>query len=240
MDIELESLVNAYMRNFDGKKNLRVVVPNSIPIVWFGDLAAYEKSPVKVVTIGLNPSLKEFDCWPPRFDTRANNAAALYKTLCNYYNDNPHNGYFSHFERCLNRLGTSYSGKMTTIRYTNTAIHIDAYSSIATNPTWGNLMQNQKDSVNQQELCQQFLEYLQPNVVLMSTAHHVFVETLHINTRPMALYEYSGKGVIKVYKEHGQLFTYGINMKGQPFGGIPNELLDKAFEVIRQEIKLNL
>ena len=38
-----------------------VVVQPSIPILFFGDSAAYFASSVKVITVGLNPSKKEFD-----------------------------------------------------------------------------------------------------------------------------------------------------------------------------------
>lgn len=33
---------------------------NILPIKWFGDRNAYMKSPVKIITVGLNPSDKEF------------------------------------------------------------------------------------------------------------------------------------------------------------------------------------
>lgn len=230
MDIDLEILVNKYLRDFESKRYFRVVVPNSIPIVWFGDLEEYKKSPVKIVTIGLNPSLNEFK--EPRFDTHANNADTIYKTLCNYFYYNPYKVWFAQFEKCLKRMDASYGGKMSDTRYTDTAIHIDAYSSIATAPTWSKLTQREKDSVNQQELCQRLFDYLQPDIVLMSTAHNVFYDTLNITCSPCLYYDYKGKRVVEIYKQHGQILIWGQTFGGA-FGGIPNEILDEAFETYR-------
>lgn len=57
MDKSIETLLNAYIEDFKAKQ-CSVVVPNSIPIVWFGDIEAYFKSQVKIVTIALITHLK--------------------------------------------------------------------------------------------------------------------------------------------------------------------------------------
>jgi hypothetical protein len=41
------------------------VIRPSVPNVWFGDLPAYEASPLRVVTVGLNPSNEEFPSTNP-------------------------------------------------------------------------------------------------------------------------------------------------------------------------------
>ena len=45
---------------YDKFKDYDVVVSPSLPILYFGDLASYEKSDLKIVTVGKNPSDNEF------------------------------------------------------------------------------------------------------------------------------------------------------------------------------------
>lgn len=44
---ELNNLIQEYISDFIEKQNLSCVVKPSIPIVWFGDMEKYEKSPQK-------------------------------------------------------------------------------------------------------------------------------------------------------------------------------------------------
>ncbi|WP_282800901.1 hypothetical protein [Lactococcus lactis] len=37
-----------------------VLIPNSMPLLWFGDLAKYEKSDLKILTVSKNASYAEF------------------------------------------------------------------------------------------------------------------------------------------------------------------------------------
>ncbi|MDE5601166.1 MAG: hypothetical protein K2J16_01560 [Clostridia bacterium] len=231
MDLKLQKIVNDYMNDFESKKYSSVAVRNSIPIIWFGDMEAYQKSDKKILTIGLNPSLREFPAYGrPRFNLNANNADALYKTLNNYFIDNPYDNWFNNFERCLNRIDTSFGGKMSSAHFSNTAIHIDVFSSIATNPTWGRLSDFEKDEVNQQELFQDLLDYLNPDIILMSVANECFMNTLNIRN-PIKIFYRHRK--VEVYDENGRIMIYGRNMKGQPFGGIDAKDLDLAFAKVK-------
>ena len=47
-------------REFDRASTLPSRVTPAAPILFFGDLNAYRTSPVRVLTVGLNPSLHEF------------------------------------------------------------------------------------------------------------------------------------------------------------------------------------
>lgn len=229
MDQELKMILNSYLRDFEQKKQKSFVVKNSIPIVWFGDIEAYQTSETKIVAVGLNPSYIEFPVnkWQ-RFDIHANNADDLYDTLNRYFWYNPYKQWFSHFERCLNRMDASFGGVMTDTHYDSTAICLDAFSAIATNPTYSKLFDSQKDEIDQQHLFQRLLDYLQPDVILMSVAFDRFVDILDINSPYNPIYKDS-EGKIKIYKENGRVMVYGRNMKGQPFGGIRSEVLDTAF-----------
>ena len=231
MDLELRNIVNEYLSDFKRKKSLSSVVENSIPIVWFGDMEAYKNSELKVVTVGLNPSLHEFPTnGMPRFDLSADNANALYETLNDYYKHNPYNKWFVQFEKCLNRIDASYGGKMSCDGFSNTAIHIDVYSSIATDPTWGRLPEYSKSQVMQRNLFEEFLEYLKPDVILMSVAHDCFEDAMHISNPRIIYYK---RRKVEIYRENDRIMVYGLNKRGTPFGGITNEVLDEAFAKLR-------
>ena len=55
----MDSLIDEAWRIYDATADTCVVRP-SIPILFFGDSAHYACSPLKVVTVALNPSRKEF------------------------------------------------------------------------------------------------------------------------------------------------------------------------------------
>jgi hypothetical protein len=57
---KLESVIAHTIEHFNDVKDSELVVSNSIPILFFGDLEAYLNSPIKIVTVALNPSDKEF------------------------------------------------------------------------------------------------------------------------------------------------------------------------------------
>ena len=57
---KIEQLLEEYICDFKSKTHLSFVVEHSIPIVWFGDINSYWGSNKKILTIGLNPSEKEF------------------------------------------------------------------------------------------------------------------------------------------------------------------------------------
>ena len=51
---------NAPKRTLPDAEFDRILPENEIPILWFGDIEAYDASPRKIVTVGLNPSDREF------------------------------------------------------------------------------------------------------------------------------------------------------------------------------------
>ncbi len=54
----------------------RILPENEIPILWFGDVNAYDESPRKIVTVGLNPSDGEF---PEPKSSKGNIANKLFR-----------------------------------------------------------------------------------------------------------------------------------------------------------------
>ena len=99
---------------FDKHYNDDYVVKPSLPILYFGDLVAYEKSPLRVVTVGKNPSDNEFRSNKNdgfsffRFKNWNPNQKNLQETLNRYFFDAPLHQWFSSFEPILNGLNCSY------------------------------------------------------------------------------------------------------------------------------------
>lgn len=57
---ELTNVMQEYISDFVNKQNRPYIVKPAIPIVWFGNMEKYNKSPKKIVTVGINPSWHEF------------------------------------------------------------------------------------------------------------------------------------------------------------------------------------
>lgn len=193
MDRKLSDLIDSYWSDYVKHKDKDYIVRKSIPIVWFGDIEAYKKSKIKIVTIGINPSNNEF---PEGADEKLNfsrfpNAEKLYKkesltqedkillaeTLNGYFKNEPYmnkNDFFDVYEnKALRRLGASYQNGE------NIALHIDIYTALATNPKWNEeiiingkkrkLTEQEKDDITKMDLSKKLLEYLEPSVIIFST-----------------------------------------------------------------------
>ena len=225
MTTELQILIQAYIDDFLKNKDLPYVVKPAIPMVWFGDLERYERSSKKVVTVALNPSLREFE--GARFNivslNTGNVISRLESTLNAYFETNPY-GWFKHFENALAALGASYYAQ----RASNTAVHIDIYSAIATDPTWGELTARQKKNIDRRDLFKRLLVLLKPDVILFSADKKVFEEVFVSELQ----FKYvcgndrveGKKGFyIKKYRNCNQVLVSGRNYRGTPFGGIDGE-----------------
>jgi hypothetical protein len=122
------------------------VVKTSMPILWFGDSAAYFNSRVRVVTVGLNPSRVEFPQadrflrFPSARDLSlsvdpSKRRPAFIRALDDYFRLEPYRPWFDRgFERVLNGMATSYYQGQP-----STALHTDLFSPLATDPTWSGL-----------------------------------------------------------------------------------------------------
>ena len=112
-------------------------VKGCIPILFFGDLEAYLASEKKIITVGLNPSDKEFARGKQRFNTQPNllkNREDYLYSLSEYFKCNPYGPWFSSYDNLLKKFGSSfYSGEK------NTALHTDFITPLATSPTWTKL-----------------------------------------------------------------------------------------------------
>lgn len=146
----------------------------TIPIERFGNKPLYESSKIRIVTVGLNPSGKEFrnnneeqfrtDLRFP--DYKGNDT--LNTAYNNYFENNPYSWFMS-FECILNGLNASYYSKKG---MPNRALHTDICSPWATDPTWSKLSKKEKNTLMKDEhgfeQWKQLIEKLEPDIILFS------------------------------------------------------------------------
>jgi hypothetical protein len=154
------------------------LVRPTIPFLFFGDDERYVSSPLKVVTVGLNPSRLEFPSGDPflrfpaarQIDPRQPALDAHLAALRAYFRVRPYNAWFRPaFEPILNGLAASYYDGMAP----STALHTDIWSPLATDPTWtrlGNV--GAALAIAGVELWHRLIERLAPDVILISVARH--------------------------------------------------------------------
>lgn len=168
----LSSLVKLAWQAFDDAAKIPSRVNPAAPILFFGDCDSYLASPVRILTVGLNPSLHEFPIEDPykRFPLLADQdvrAPAQYvAAMSRYFRVEPYRRWFNSLEPILNGAGSSYYPQ----RASSTALHTDLGSPVATDPAWGSLPKNEKNELKRigYNLWKQLITELQPQIVLVS------------------------------------------------------------------------
>ncbi len=141
----------------------------NIPIIWFGDLNAYDSSKIKIVTVALNPSDREFT--ELRFDKTINIHRdfdliknRLINTLNQYFEYNPYEWFRNGFEWALNAMNASYFQESGGFSYR--AIHIDIYSAVATRVKWTKIPTKIREKMQNVELFKELLAFLEPDIII--------------------------------------------------------------------------
>ena len=169
----LDEVVSGVWSTFGQASGLPSRVSPSMPILFFGDLHAYFSSRVRVLSVGLNPSLYEFPADSPfrRFPlaegVTLREPEPYLDALSAYFRTDPYRSWFSAFEPMLNGLGASfYEGKPST------ALHTDICSPVSTDPTWSRLDRDEQKALEKEggPLWHGLLEVLQPQIVTLSVA----------------------------------------------------------------------
>ena len=235
---KLNDIIKEYISDFLDKQNLPYVVKPSIPVIWFGDMTRYENSSKKIVTIGINPSLNEFE--KPRFsiiDLKKDNAVdEIKKTLNSYFEYNPYK-WFANFEKVLKQFDASYyKGK----NRPNIALHIDIYSAIATDPTWGKLSKFQQNNIQRTDLFKKLFDLLNPDIIIFSVNREVF-------NAVFGQFEYlkSAKNIekngffIEKYTDGNKILFNARNFRGQPFGGMTDNEIQEALRQLLNDNNTN-
>ena len=157
------------------------IVKPSMPILFFGHTPRYFSSPLKVVTLGLNPSRIEFPEQDPFLRFRKaqhldplvqdEGFVSTYLDALNAYFQSPPNHpykpWFNSFEPVLQGRGCSYYRAAT-----NTALHTDICSPLATSPTWSKLSPEVQSRFMQpgSRLWHSLIEWLSPHIIIASVA----------------------------------------------------------------------
>lgn len=177
--LKLDGVVDRAWRIFsDAEGGIASLVRPSIPIAWFGDLDAYLRSPLRVISVGLNPSRLEFPDHD-RFErfprargldggaARASERAAYVSALNDYFRERPYTAWFRpSFEDLLQGMGSSFFGSEE-----STALHTDLFSPLATDPTWSKLGSEREIlRASGVELWHDLVRLLAPDVILASVA----------------------------------------------------------------------
>ena len=158
---------------FDRSAGESWCVTPAAPILFFGDLHAYRASPLRLLTVGLNPSLHEFPTDEPfrRFplaeDSIARRPSRYLDAMSAYFHTDPYCGWFSNIEPLLHGMEASYyEGRAST------ALHTDICSPVATNPTWKKLDKDIRSVLltDGTPLWHMLLEELRPHIVALSVA----------------------------------------------------------------------
>ena len=172
---QLFELVALAWHAFDRAAERTCRVTPAVPILFFGDLDAYRASSLRVVTVGLNPSLHEFPAGEPfrRFPLAEGNRdrepSRYLAAMSAYFRADPYRGWFNSFEPLLNGLGASYYEGGP-----STALHTDICSPVATDPPWTQLDKANRTALEADgdRLWRLLLEDLRPQIVAVSVAKH--------------------------------------------------------------------
>ena len=169
----LYELATDAWRAFGNAAPLPSRVSPAIPILFFGNLHSYCSSKNRILTVGLNPSLREFPVkrafrrFPLAKGVSKSEPDRYLQALSDYFRTCPYRKWFRGFEHMLNGMGASYwKGQPST------ALHTDICSPIATKPTWSRLDPEVKKTLEKdgRPLWHSLLEVLRPEVVLFSIA----------------------------------------------------------------------
>ncbi len=213
-----------------------------MPIKWFGDKNAYMKSELKIITVGLNPSDKEFrekkeDNFSTslRFKEFRGDDKSLELALNNYFEENAYKPWFKSFEPILNGLDSSFYRNEN---YKSRALHTDICSHWATSPTWSKLKKEEKDEIANYQQWFDLVEELNPDLILISVAmEHIrnnFSETSEI----WHSFNETGNGKQRKDVYHVEKLVY--NSKGKLIPVAFGRAAQKPYGLISDEQKLEL
>ena len=110
--MNLDRAVTLAMRAFDRGAGWPWCAAPAVPILFFGDLHAYRASPLRVLTVGLNPSLYEFPADDPfqRFplarDGLDRKPRRYLDAMCAYFRTDPYRGWFQRLRAGSQRPGS--------------------------------------------------------------------------------------------------------------------------------------
>ena len=244
---KLEALILETWQDFDRLKKspetADVIVPDSLPLLWFGDLAAYAQSNVRILTLSKNPSDAEFG-QNQRFENlspTAENLTALskkssaltdYKSQLNQYFQRNPNKWFRQLNKFLPVFEAGYADA------SNVALHADLFTPMATKPVWPGLTKAQQACFDSK--IADLLDILQPQLILTSLSQvnlKILLDKLGGGTLIYEALE-PGKAAkyVRAYRlPSGLIVVNGRNFQGTYFGGMTEEFVKHSLLEIREK-----
>lgn len=257
----IDNLINQCWCDYQKLKSMPCVLNDAIPILWFGNMEKYFNSKKRIITIGLNPSDKEFKdndfdrnqvCLRfPKADKIKNqsilypNDIKLYKDAMNEYFEIMPYKWFSQHEKALNCLDASY--KLST-DYHSIALHIDIESSIPTDPTWGKICEKSKNiirNVSNINFYEELIKILKPDVIIAALGEQYIKKTYQIDKHSKTDHNIIAENrknnrivsYIRPYSlNSGEYLIWVKNYRGTPFGGMNDKLIQSTLRQIAKFI----
>lgn len=239
-----DKLIKKTLKYFDTHKDEKVVVKPSLPILYFGNLDAFSKSKLKVVTVGKNPSDNEFrlnknDSFSfVRFSEWDEIQRNLVEALNPYFEEQPLKQWFSCFEPILNGAKASY---YQTKGYSNIALHTDICSPLATDPTWSKLSKEIQSALYKEglEIWKELIEELQPDIMLVSIPRSLFKSVFKSSGNELVVFNNKKNGDSRKKPYKVETFEYHLKTEKKVkvvFGQAANKPFDTIFD--QQKIKI--
>jgi hypothetical protein len=221
----------------------------AMPILFFGDVDAYMRSPLRVITVGLNPSNAEFPDNPEKFPgqdrfwrfraaegleglTSAADCRRYIRALSGYFDNKPLRRWFDTYKGLLEGMDASfYKGTAST------ALHTDLCSPVATDPTWSKLQKESKTMLlcPGRDLWHDLVRVLRPQVMLISVARE---HLGHILFKP----DTDWAELCRVEREHPYIVEYKrMSLEdGTSTTAIFGRAANTPFGTVSQEDKLRI
>lgn len=232
-----------------------MIIPNTINIDWFGNRPQYEKSELKIITVGLNPSGVEFDVdktkskanVDARFPACQGSTATLsspgyYPNAWNqYFQEKPYWSWFNNFERVLNGMHATYKNENGQHR----ALHTDLCTPWATMPTWSKLTPDEKKRLTNNfafEEWKNLVKELKPDIIIACVPREYRIKLGFEDSALAKLCEIcttrsGGKRThpipIYVSKYDNAIIVFGRTMM-VPFGNISNDKKKEIGKIIME------
>ena len=208
-------------RAFDRASKLSSRVTPAAPILFFGNLDDYCTSPLRVLTVGLNPSLHEFPAGDPfrrlplGDDSGDQGPDHYIDALSAYFRTDPYRNWFNAFEPLLNGAGSSYYANKSA----STALHTDICSPVATDPTWSGVERAAQVILEADggPLWHELLTVLRPHIVALSVAktHLKRIGFVHASEWEMIhVFEQKGDGSFR--SRPYEIWTRWYEVDGEP------------------------
>jgi hypothetical protein len=165
----MKSLIKKAKEAFESAPSKTKIRRKSIPILYFGNYLAFRKSKLRIVTVGKNPSDKEFPANDPWQRFPAYKKSHDYESAWNEYFAKVPYDWFSAYKNLLDGFDASFYPDQ---EKANTAIHTDLLSPVATFPTWSKLDKSEKESLAEYgvPLWHELIKFLKPHIILVSFA----------------------------------------------------------------------